>query len=146
MKKYNLNIKNIKGIDKLLELNFPIDEYAIMNSSWQALLGKRENSDIDVLVSENFLNAAIKLAKPPVSIMKYVHWYCAQATGLSSPSQVIKKHSVVIDGIRIIDFETYLKMMEVRKNSNTRFSEPAKKDLAAISKFVCHDKLPCLKE
>ena len=29
MKKYYLDIKNIKGIDKFLELNFPINEYAI---------------------------------------------------------------------------------------------------------------------
>ncbi len=117
-----------------------------MNSSWQALLGKRKNSDIDVLVTKKFLDEAISKAKKPVSIMTYVHWYCKDATGMANPDDVIKNHTVLIDNIRFIDFETYLKMMNVRKNSNTRFKEPAIKDLNAIKEFVSHNKLPYLKE
>ena len=144
-KSKDFDLGRINGIEHFRSLNFPIEKYAIMNSSWQAALGKRKNGDIDVLVSEDFLSEAVSIATPPVSIMKYVHWYCAQATGKSSASDVIKNHSVVVDGLRIIDFETYLKMMNVRKNSNTRFSEPAKIDLSAVSEYVSINGVPVKK-
>lgn len=139
------DFSQINGIEDFKKLNFPNDKYTIMNSSWQAALGKRKNSDIDVLVDESFLKESLSLAKKPVSIMKYVHWYAEQATGITRPSEFIKKHSVLVDGIRIVSFQTYLDMMNVRKKSNTRFRDPAIVDLEAVKEFKSKNGLPVLK-
>ena len=142
-----VNINNIHGIDIFKKLDFPTDKYAIMNSSWQAALGMRKNGDVDILVSEDFHHEAKKITegKKPISIMNEVYWDWEAATGMNKASDIIKNHSVFIQGVRMISFDAYVKMMKVRRNSNTRFSKPAERDLASVDKFTSLNGLPVLK-
>lgn len=136
--KLDLDITRVKGMKEFLEYNLPNDKYVLMNSCWQSLLGIRENSDLDVLVSPDILPALEKIVEKPVSLMKYVHWY-VQPFG-SSPEAIIKNHSVCIDGVSFLKFGTYKKCLEVRVNAGRRKMSPSairlgkksEKDLEAV--------------
>ena len=136
----NIDISRVHGLDLLKSYNLPRDKFMLMNSSWQAVLGIRENGDLDVLVTPDILADFEKVVKKPVSIMKYVHWYI-QPFG-ATPEKIIKHHSVEIDGIKILSFGTYKKSLKIRMEtgkiqpSAARLGKKSERDLSAIEHLV----------
>lgn len=47
-----MNIKNVKHIDKLKKLGYPLNEMLIVGSGTMALYGLKENTDIDLWVTK----------------------------------------------------------------------------------------------
>jgi len=132
----NIDINRINGLELLKSYNFPKDKYILMNSAWQAILGIRKNGDLDVLVTPDILKQAESVVEKPVSIMKYLHWY-VQPFG-KTPEEVIKNHSVKINGVNVLKFGTYKKLLKIRAErgkvlpSAARLGKKSERDLKTV--------------
>ena len=136
----DIDIGRLKGLDALKSYNLPKDKIMLMNSAWQAILGIRQNGDLDVLCTPDILEEFETIVNKPVSIMKHVHWY-VKPFG-STAEEVIKNHSVEIDGIKVLSFGTYKKCLQIRvdtgktQQSAARLGKKSEKDLAAVAHLV----------
>jgi len=55
-----MNIKNVKHINKLKKLGYPLNEMLIVGSGTMALYGLKENNDIDLWVTKSVYNKMLK--------------------------------------------------------------------------------------
>ena len=136
----DIDITRVNGLGLLKSYNFPKDKCILMNSAWQAILGIRENGDLDVLVTPDILKYAESIVEKPVSIMKYVHWY-VQPFG-KTPEEIIKNHSVEIGGINVLKFGTYKELLKIRADrgkvlaSAARLGKKSERDLKTVEFLI----------
>jgi hypothetical protein len=135
-----LNIDNVKGLELLKSYNLPRNKIVLMNSSWQAILGIRQNGDLDVLCTPDILKQFEKIVEKPVSIMKYVHWYLAPFG--KTPQEIIDNHSVEVDGFKVLKFGTYKECLKIRAEtgkkvpSAARLGKKSERDLLSVVNLV----------
>jgi hypothetical protein len=55
-----MNIKNVKHINKLKKLGYPLNEMLIVGSGTMALYGLKENNDIDLWVTKKVYDSMLK--------------------------------------------------------------------------------------
>jgi hypothetical protein len=55
-----MNIKNVKHINKLKKLGYPLNEILIVGSGTMALYGLKENNDIDLWVTKRVYDSMLK--------------------------------------------------------------------------------------
>lgn len=132
----DIDINRVNGLELLLSYNLPKEKFVLMNSCWQSILGIRQNGDLDVLVTPDILREFEKIVEKPVSIMKYVHWY-VKPFG-NSPEDIIKNHSVEINGIKVLKFGTYKKCLKIRADtgkvqaSAARLGKKSERDMLTV--------------
>ena len=132
----DIDINRLNGLELFKSYNLPKEKCIIMNSCWQAILGIRQNGDLDVLVTPDILADFEQVVEKPVSIMKYVHWY-VEPFG-KSPEEIIRNHSVEIDGIKFLSFGTYKKCLQIRADtgkvmpSAARLGKKSERDLLTV--------------
>lgn len=147
----DIDINRVKGLELLKSYGLPKDKIMLMNSSWQAILGIRENGDLDVLCTPDILKHFESIVEKPVSIMKHVHWYLTPFG--KTPEDLIKNHSVEIDGVNVLAFGTYKKMLNIRAErgkvqaSAARLGKKSERDLLTVEDLVDNGNgMPVLKD
>ena len=127
------DINRINGIESLKSLNLSKDNYVVVNSSWMAALGFRNNGDLDILIHEDLVQSLSDKISPPISLMKYVHWYLRPFG--KTASIIIKKHSVMIDDINFLSFKIYKRTLLARIKQGGRLASKSSVDYAFLNNY-----------
>lgn len=120
-------INKIKYINHLIKSNLPTNEYIIVNSAWLALLGIRTNGDLDLIISQSLwkkhfnkkdINKSFGLPGEHENRIR-VHAQNGPYTCLDKKitnDELVYKHSIKIDGYRLIEPRLYFEYKRLRFN------------------------------
>ena len=124
-------MNEIKHYDDLMEASLPAGEYVLVNSVWLAMMGIRENGDLDILLSSKLWKSRFKNFKtdqsfgmPGTNSRKLrVHpmegGNYVTMTDLESNDDAIYKHKVVVNNIPLIEPKFYFQYLMVRRKKFT---------------------------
>ena len=112
-------LSKIKYINQLLEQKWPSNEYALINSSWLAISGIRENGDLDVIITTKLrtkyfngegLEKTIGIPGPfnkRIRIHPHNSSY-GSFYDCNGIDDLIYNHSVKIDKIKFVELKFFL--------------------------------------
>ena len=135
-------LNNIKYLDKMLDQNWPIKEYALINSAWLAVSGIRENGDLDIIISSKLrakyfndmgLDKTIGIKgafEKRVRIHPHNSAY-GNFYNCNGIDDLIYNHTVTIDKIKFVELRFFL----MYKKERLKKLELAKKNRSKLTKF-----------
>ena len=111
-------LERVKHIDVLVAAQLPTDEFAVVHSAWLALMGLRTNGDLDVILSAGLRKTLFPDRDEnrhwglPGPLERRIRFQPAKSPygsfyGASDIDDVIRRHCVVIDGIKFIEPRFY---------------------------------------
>ena len=116
-------ITNLTGVQNVLDLNIPAEEFTITQSGILALMGIRKNDDIDIIISSNIRDKifngnnmfmrfenGIEIFEPNKS--KFLYF------GATSDDGLIEKYSFSINGIRFLEPRFYFSRKRTDRDSD----------------------------
>jgi len=136
-------IEKVKCIELLDSLNLPKDQYLITGSAWLAVMGIRNNKDIDIILSmgtrksyDHYMGLVPEDMRPKVQegidkSMKHERKIIAIAKA-KNVDRLIRKHRVYIDGYPFVNFDIFWQYKKPRKRPKDR------EDKAGVKRFFAN--------
>jgi len=114
-------IGTIRLLDHLLEAALPAEEYVLVNSAWLALMGIRENGDLDILISRKLwrqwfpghpTQKSFGIPGPyerKIRVHSMDEGPYGRLEGVADNDDVVYNHRVEIEGIPFVEPRLYFK-------------------------------------
>ena len=130
----------ITHLKKLNMLGIPKDKFTLIQSAWFPLMGIRINGDLDFIIESSL----IPLYKEKILKIKGLNIKINNNNyhkfGCISDDDLIKNHSVIIDGYKFCYFKFYYKILKQRRSPFQKKDSKGIPDIDNVNDFFKNNK------